>query len=393
MNKKVKFEQSKNYDNFSYDEVAKTLNTTPKTVTQAQYQIINHNSGKEEKKLKIWRQGLSKKEIKLADQADSIIEFIRDNCALEESKLTEIKNIIESSKAKNQITLDETSIDNLIEYLSCYFPIKDGVKHLVKVDSKTSEIINSINHSNITNSEDFLSIFNELIKKTDNQKIAEVIIASDLSYIDIQKALEIKKREDAINQFEEMLKNDLSESKWQGWFEENSWVLGSDFVEILDERRIDIKNITDYLIKSYDGFLDIIEIKKPEEGKLDFWSKSRDHDNVVPSSSLVKAITQATKYIYEIERESNSNKFLERVKVPIVKPRSILIFGRSSNWSDEEKEAYRIINSSYHNLLIMTYDHVLDRAKTILKKLSSGEEIHQQSEADIFLDDDEELPF
>lgn len=384
MNKKVKFEQSKNYDNFSYDE-AKKLNTTPKTITKAQYQIINHNSGKDEKKLKIWRQGLNKKEIKLADQADSIIEFIRDNCTLEESKLTEIKNIIESSKAKNQITLDETSIDNLIEYLSCYFLIKDGVKHLVKVDSKTSEIINSINHSNITNSEDFLSIFNELIKKTDNKKIAEAIIASDLSYIDIQKALDIKKREDAINQFEEMLKNDLPESKWQGWFEENSWVLGREFVKILGERRIDTNNISDYLIESYDGFLDIIEIKKPEEGKLDFWSKSRDHDNVVPSSSLVKAITQVTKYIYEVERESNSNKFLARVKIPIVKPRGILIFGRSSNWDDEEKEAYRIINSSYHNLLIMTYDHVLDRAKIILKRLSS--------EADVFSESDEEMPF
>lgn len=384
MNKKVKFEQSKNYDNFSYDE-AKTLNITPKTITKAQYQIINHNSGKEEKKLKIWRQGLNKKEIKLADQADSIIEFIRDNCTLEESKLTEIKNIIESSKAKNQITLDETSIDNLIEYLSCYFPIKDGVKHLVKVDSKTSEIINSINHSNITNSEDFLSIFNELIKKTDNKKIAEAIIASDLSYIDIQKALDIKKREDAINQFEEMLKNDLPESKWQGWFEENSWVLGSEFVKILGERRIDTNNISDYLIESYDGFLDIIEIKKPEEGKLDFWSKSRDHGNVVPSSSLVKAITQVTKYIYEVERESNSNKFLARVKIPIVKPRGILIFGRSSNWDDEEKKAYRIIDSSYNNLLIMTYDHVLDRAKIILKRLSS--------EADVFSESDEEMPF
>ena len=62
-----------------------------------------------------------------------------------------------------------------------------------------------------------------------------------------------------------------------------------------------------------------------------------------------------------------------------------MIFGRSSNWDDEEKKAYRIIDSSYNNLLIMTYDHVLDRAKIILKRLSS--------EADVFSESDEEMPF
>lgn len=369
------------------------MSKTPKTVTQAQYQIINHNSGEEEAKLKIWRQGFEKKEIKLSDQADNIIKFIKNTCNLDDSKLEEVKCLIESSKAKNQITLDKNSIEKLAEYLSCYFPIKNGAKHLVEVDSKTSEIIKTIHNSKITNDEDFLSIFNELIKKTDNKKIAEAIIRSDISYIDIQKALEIRKKQDAISQFEDMLKCDLSESKWQSWFEENSWVLGSDFVEVLNERKIDTKNITDYLVRSYDGFLDIIEIKKPEEGKLDFWSKTRDHGNLVPSSSLVKAITQATKYIYEVEKESNSDKFLKRVKVPIVKPRSILIFGRSNSWGDDENEAYRIINSSYHNLLIMTYDHVLDRAKRILDNLSyKKESIRKNIEIDDSTDD-QEIPF
>lgn len=390
MNSTIKFEKSKNYNSFSYDETPKILNQTPQTVTKAQYQIINHNSGKEEIKLKIWRQGYGNKEIKLSDRVDNIIKFINNACNLDASKLEEVKNIIESSKAKNQITLDKDSIEQLGEYLSCYIPIRNGAKHFVELDSTTSEIIKTIQNSRITNDEDFLSIFNELIRKTDNKKIAEAIIRSDISYIDIQKALEIRKKQDAISQFEDMLKNDLSESDWQSWFEENSWVLGSDFVEILDERKVDTKNITDYLVKSYDGFLDIIEIKKPEDGKLDFWSKTRDHGNLVPSSSLIKAITQATKYIYEVERESNSNKFLKRVKVPIVKPRSILIFGRSNSWSDDENEAYRIINSSYHNLLIMTYDHVLDRAKRIINNLSyEKENINQRTD---FVDD-QEIPF
>jgi hypothetical protein len=63
------------------------------------------------------------------------------------------------------------------------------------------------------------------------------------------------------------------EPSWQKWFKTNSWVLGSDFVRILDERAIDTDHIADYLVEAYDGFLDIIEIKRPG-GRLQFWASS-----------------------------------------------------------------------------------------------------------------------
>lgn len=81
---------------------------------------------------------------------------------------------------------------------------------------------------------------------------------------------------------------------------------------------------------------------------------------------LTKAITQAARYIFEVEREANSVKFLERVRgVKTVKPRCVLVYGRSANWHDSQAEAYRILNASYHNLTVLTYDHVLERARRI----------------------------
>jgi hypothetical protein len=156
------------------------------------------------------------------------------------------------------------------------------------------------------------------------------------------------------------------------WFAENDWVLGSDFVRVLDERAIDTENVADYLVEAYDGFLDIIEIKRPG-GVLRFWSSTTDHGNYIPSTDLVKAITQATSYIFEVEREVNSQKFFERLGgVRTVKPRCVLVFGRSHEWDDDQCMAYRILNSNYHNLSIMTYDHVLSRAKRLLGTLRSG---------------------
>ena len=119
-------------------------------------------------------------------------------------------------------------------------------------------------------------------------------------------------------------------------------------------------------MEAYDGFLDIVEIKRPEGG-LSFWASNKDHGNYIPSTDLTKAITQASRYIYEDEREANSVKFSVRVGgVKTVKPRCILVFGRSDQWNTEQVEAYRILNASFHNITILTYDHVLTRARRIV---------------------------
>lgn len=98
-----------------------------------------------------------------------------------------------------------------------------------------------------------------------------------------------------------------------------------------------------------------------------FWAASLDHGNYVPSVELPKAMTQASRYIFEVEREANSLNFLQRTGgVRTVKPRCILIFGRSDGWDTEQVEAFRILNAGLHNLAIMTCDHVMARARRMI---------------------------
>lgn len=149
------------------------------------------------------------------------------------------------------------------------------------------------------------------------------------------------------------------EEVWQRFFSDNSWILGSDFVEILDERRIDIENITDYLLKSFDGFVDIIELKLPN---APFWTLEN-----IPKSELTSATMQCSRYILQTERRTNDLELHKKLhNTPIVKPRITLIYGRSNNWGETEKEAYRVLNSSYVTLNIITYDHLLERSKRLI---------------------------
>jgi hypothetical protein len=254
---------------------------------------------------------------------------------------------------RSELTLDFDEFNSLVKLLQEeYEPFRQGVKAFIPLDRP----YDAENYEQIR----------ALFSKADTASLVNLLIEHKVIHAELALALQQARRVRAIGRFEQMLEADAPESTWQDWFTRNSWVLGSEFVEVIGERRIDAQHISDFLMRAYDGFLDIVEIKRPEGG-LQFWSPTLDHGNPIPATDLTKALTQASRYIFEVEREANSVKFQQLTRgVRTVKPRCILIFGRSLNWNDKQTEAYRILNASFHNLTVLTYDHVLDRARRIV---------------------------
>ena len=308
------------------DRLAKVLRSKPRVITRAVFWKIPHNTQREDIRLKLGR-------YKRAE------DFYDDET-------------VETADPKSELTLDQEEFEALIQFLQdSYEPFRAGVKAFIPLDKPFGT----------ENAKQIRALFSLPNKR----ELVDFILDNDLIPDELAAGLAQAKRARAVNEFERMLDEDLLEAPWQKWFQENSWVLGSEFVRILDERHIDTRRISDFLMEAYDGFLDVVEIKRPGGG-MSFWSAAMDHGNHVPSSDLIKATTQASRYIYEVEREANSVKFLERVGgVKTVKPRCILVFGRSAGWSAEQAEAYRIFNASFHNLTTLTYDHVLARARRI----------------------------
>lgn len=268
-------------------------------------------------------------------------------------KLTDdLEEVPETLQPKSELTLDHEEFQELLKFIGeNYEPFRQGVKAFIPLDKPFEK----------ENAKQIKALFS----LPDRRQLIDFILKNEVIPEELEAGLRQARRIKAVKVFERMLDEDLREQAWQSWFQGNSWVLGSQFVRVLEERGIDIKNISDFLMEAYDGFLDVVEIKRPEGG-MSFWAAARDHDNYVPSTELTKAIAQATRYIYEVEREANSVKFLDRTGgVRTVKPRCILVFGRSINWNAEQKEAYRIFNASFHNLSVLTYDHVLTRARRI----------------------------
>jgi len=92
-----------------------------------------------------------------------------------------------------------------------------------------------------------------------------------------------------------------------------------------------------------------------------------DLQGFIPKSELTSATMQCNRYILQTERKINDLEFNKKIQnTPIIKPRITLIYGRSQSWGDKEKEAYRVLNSSYTNLNIVTYDHLIERARRLI---------------------------
>lgn len=261
-----------------------------------------------------------------------------------------INGKVETDIPKSELTLTNDEFQALIAYIEKYHkPLELEVEKFIPIDNNESKKL--------------LEKFKSIVGS--DEEIAVQLLESGVFSDNISLVIESIKRKTALDEFDEAIDKNYAESYWQDWFEKNKWILGSEYLKILDERTIDSNNIADYLMEAFDGFLDVVEIKKPNG--LKFWMESLDHNNYVPSSDLIKAITQCQNYLYEIERESNSAKFLERTQgTKIIKPRCLLVFGRSKNWNDRQKEAYRVLNSSFNQINILTYDHLLARAKNIM---------------------------
>lgn len=250
-----------------------------------------------------------------------------------------------------KVNFKQSELEEFIEYINNNFePLSKGsTKYLTFDDNNSEKIMN-------------LFLQNDL-KAT---KLLSKLIDSGFNYTELEKIINIKTKQKSIIEFETNISKENTESFWQKWFKSNKWVLRGDIVNILDERNIDTRNICDYLTEAVDGYVDVIELKRPD---TPFWNAIEDHDNLIPSQELIKAIIQTTSYLKEIELEANSKKTLDRLGKKILKPRGTLIIGCSRNWSEKKLEAFRLLNATFNNITVLTYDMVLETAKIQLAEL------------------------
>ena len=204
--------------------------------------------------------------------------------------------------------------------------------------------------------------------QTENQD--QVVQIQKLSEVFKQSKLSVYK--DKIEEFEQRLKEDYPETSgnnsWQTWIYKNNWFFATQYAEPLPKKNVGFHNIPDFLFPTLDGFIDVLEIKKPT---FEVIEEDKSHHGSYRWSRVAnEAIGQVVNYLYEIELHQLEivKKIEEKngVRLSAVKPRVIILVGKSDRWTLKKREALRKLNHSLHCIEVITYTDLLRRGKRLI---------------------------
>lgn len=216
-------------------------------------------------------------------------------------------------------------------------------------------------------------IFNKYIVGKSTKKI-------ESNYSETNMKIELEQFSIALDQLEKMLSEaqGFDERIWQDRIHQILQLLYPKY--IFSTREIEFKGIDgydkrpDFLLVDHGGFVDILEIKKPDAQILTKQASYRN--NYVPVREFAGAIQQIEKYIFCLtaskeNREYVTSKLKDKIPIDItpeiVNPQGILLLGRSNEFNVEQKRDFELIKRQYKNIAdIMTYDDLIQRLKNII---------------------------
>ena len=174
----------------------------------------------------------------------------------------------------------------------------------------------------------------------------------------------------------------ISEEQWQKKVQGILKLLYPQYVYY--DRKIRFKGVEgydkepDFVLVDTNGFVDIMEMKKPDMRLL---RKSPYRNNYIPTREFSGAIQQAEKYIHCLisnnESKDDVRKKLEKnmgksLGVGFVSPKGILLAGSNTEFENkQQRDDFELIRRQYKNIVdIITYDDLLERIKNALDFLS-----------------------
>ncbi|MBI4226318.1 DUF4263 domain-containing protein [Candidatus Roizmanbacteria bacterium] len=267
-----------------------------------------------------------------------------------ELKTESVKKLVEAIKEREEIVKQG---------------IKDGVQEYVVAEKDKVVVVDNDTKRQVFEkilskgySDEFWSLMQE----------SEPELANRLSigYIQSEKQKVVLKFQTRLN--EKHPENSGSDS-WQEWIYTNNWVFGLNYIKVIEKTKININgSIPDYIFLTADNFIDVLEIKLPEE---DVIVEDPSHPGSYKwSSKTNEAVGQVVTYLGEIDRLQNELKReikrIYKLDVSFVKPRGFILIGKKDDWDDFNKEALRKLNFALHGLEVLTYSDLLQRSREIV---------------------------
>lgn len=216
-------------------------------------------------------------------------------------------------------------------------------------------------------------LIRQILQANHSKEVWEILVELQPDLVNKLSALRrLESRKKDLELFESRLDDSsIIENQWRAFIKGRPWLLGSAHVKILDETSVDLKHDSDIPLQVDGMFMDIVELKRPDSK---FWQTDKHGELfayrkkfLIPHWELDAAIAQVSGYILQAEKNLDSKDFAKYHGAIPLRPRGIVIYGRSADWGEQEWTALRLLNSRLHGVTILTFDQVLDQGKRLLE--------------------------
>jgi hypothetical protein len=179
----------------------------------------------------------------------------------------------------------------------------------------------------------------------------------------LEAALRAAELQHAVDELRNLLDSGASDEKlYQDWCDDHSWVFAGAHQRRDHVRGIHDDSIVDLLLPDVVGYRDVVELKRPDAQVL---RHDPSHKTYYFSTDVAKALGQVHKYMDRLHEVARAG-LVEHPHIVAYHPRATIVIGRSDGWSNRKTETLRGLNQRLHGIDVMTYDHLLTRAETIL---------------------------
>jgi hypothetical protein len=301
---------------------------------------------------------------------------LKDDIASAESLSMSIYSYNNNGQPIFSETLNFDQIRSLYDHLNQISIVKkSGPKASSKFLESTDEIVDIVNKFRNVSPELLEVILSKLKTEDKIESLVSFLSENEINtisaiqhyrswIIEIENLKKLLAFEEAGNLVEQ-IKTDSTLSEYragqpekifQNWIEKNyPWVFGVDYIKKHDVRAIALHSEGDLLMESMEGFLDLIELKRPSHNI--FGPVDQSHKSYYPSTDLSKVIGQCLFYLQKMD---DMKLVLEKeYKTKVIRPRIKIIIGRTKDFIDEQYNALRMLNCQLTHLEIISYDDII----------------------------------
>lgn len=279
----------------------------------------------------------------------------------------------------------QTGLDAARSYLNSYFPeefeysasqLKET--EIRKVGKQLPQVLSAVSDKD----KNKVAIMEEAAKTVTKLKRRTKVLKNAL--IDLQRQSSLSFYHQSLDELRLRLTKNYHETRgkysWQKWVYKNHWLLGVQYFTPIEKEKVGFDNIPDFLFPTLDGFIDILEIKRPTFETI---REDPSHTgSYIWCPETNKAIGQVVNYIQHMElnqlllMKRINEKYGEKYPIPIhpLKPRAFILIGNSDGWDAKRKEAFRTLNYSLHGIEVLTYADLISRGESIISMLSKKQD-------------------